>query len=92
VDRDAAVLRQIRDGRDPLVDVRMTPAKFADTLKNWRAGHGFTQIGLEPSSRKAAKAGAAGPAHQVEGGRSMSRFQLRTVRGWPSSSGTSSGR
>ena len=38
-----AVLRQIRDGRDPLVDMRMTPAEFADTLKNWRAGHGFTQ-------------------------------------------------
>ncbi len=38
-----AVLRQIRDGRDPLVDIHMTPAEFADTLKNWRASHGFTQ-------------------------------------------------
>jgi len=37
------VLRQIRDGRDPLVDVRMTAVHFADTLKNWRAEHGFTQ-------------------------------------------------
>jgi len=38
-----AVLRQIRDGRDPLVDVRITAAEFANTLKNWRAAHGFSQ-------------------------------------------------
>ena len=38
-----AVLRQMRHGRDPLSDVRMSPAEFTDALKGWRAKHGFTQ-------------------------------------------------
>jgi transcriptional regulator with XRE-family HTH domain len=38
-----AVERQMRDGHDPLSDVRMSPAEFADALKRWRVKHGFTQ-------------------------------------------------
>ena len=38
-----AVLRQIRDGRDPLVDASLKPAEFAAMLTSWRAEHGFTQ-------------------------------------------------
>lgn len=38
-----AVVRQVRDGRDPLVDVQMSAAEFAAKLRNWRANHGFTQ-------------------------------------------------
>lgn len=38
-----AVVRQIREGRDPLTAVEMTATEFADTLKRWRAEHGFTQ-------------------------------------------------
>ena len=38
-----AVERQMREGHDPLSDVRMSPAEFADALKGWRAEHGFTQ-------------------------------------------------
>ncbi len=38
-----AVVRQMRDGHDPLTDVQMTAAEVADTLKEWRAVHGFSQ-------------------------------------------------
>ena len=32
-----------REGHDPLSDVRMSRAEFADALKDWRVKHGFTQ-------------------------------------------------
>ena len=38
-----AVVRQMRDGHDPLTDVQMTAAELADALKDWRAEHGFSQ-------------------------------------------------
>jgi len=38
-----AVERQMRDGHDPLSDVHLAPAEFADALKGWRVKHGFTQ-------------------------------------------------
>ena len=38
-----AIVRQMRDGHDPLSDVRMSPVEFTDALKCWRAKHGFTQ-------------------------------------------------
>ena len=38
-----AVVRQMRDGHDPLTDVRMTATELADTLKEWRDEHGFSQ-------------------------------------------------
>jgi transcriptional regulator with XRE-family HTH domain len=38
-----AVERQMREGHDPLSDVRMGTTEFADALKGWRAEHGFTQ-------------------------------------------------
>ncbi len=38
-----AVVRQMRDGHDPLTDVQMTAAELADVLKEWRAEHGFSQ-------------------------------------------------
>ena len=38
-----AVERPMREGHDPLSDVRLAPAEFADALKSWRAEHGFTQ-------------------------------------------------
>jgi transcriptional regulator with XRE-family HTH domain len=38
-----AVVRQMRDGHDPLTDVRMTGADIANALKEWRAEHGFSQ-------------------------------------------------
>jgi transcriptional regulator with XRE-family HTH domain len=38
-----AVVRQMREGRDPLADVRLTAAEFAMMLKGWRAKHGFSQ-------------------------------------------------
>ena len=38
-----AAERQMREGHDPLSDVRMSPTEFADALKGWRVKHGFTQ-------------------------------------------------
>jgi transcriptional regulator with XRE-family HTH domain len=38
-----AIVRQMRDGHDPLSDVRMSPVEFTNALKCWRAKHGFTQ-------------------------------------------------
>ena len=38
-----AVVRQMREGHDPLSDARTSPAEFADALKGWRVKHGFTQ-------------------------------------------------
>ena len=38
-----AVVRQMREGHDPLSNVRMSPAEFTDALKGWRVKHGFTQ-------------------------------------------------
>ena len=38
-----AVVRQMREGHDPLSDVRMTSAEFAGVLKEWRVQHRFTQ-------------------------------------------------
>ena len=38
-----AAVRQMREGRDPLCRVRMTPTEFARLLKDWRAKHRFTQ-------------------------------------------------
>lgn len=38
-----AVVRQMRDGHDPLSDVQMTAAELANALKEWRAEHGFSQ-------------------------------------------------
>jgi len=38
-----AVERQMREGHDPLSDVHLAPAEFADALKGWRVKHGFTQ-------------------------------------------------
>lgn len=38
-----AVVRQMRDGHDPLSDVQMTAAELASALKEWRAEHGFSQ-------------------------------------------------
>ena len=38
-----AVVRQMREGHDPLTDVRMTPAEFARLLKQWRVQHRFSQ-------------------------------------------------
>lgn len=38
-----AVERQMREGHDPLSDVRISPAEFANVLKGWRVKHGFTQ-------------------------------------------------
>ena len=38
-----AVVCQMRDGHDPLSDVRMSPVEFTNALKCWRAKHGFTQ-------------------------------------------------
>ena len=38
-----AVVRQMREGHDPLSDVHLAPAEFAVALKGWRVKHGFTQ-------------------------------------------------
>ena len=38
-----AVERQMREGHDPLTDVRMNAPEFAGALKEWRVRHGFTQ-------------------------------------------------
>ena len=38
-----AVVRQMREGHDPLSDVQMTPAEFAGALREWRAEHGFSR-------------------------------------------------
>ena len=38
-----AVVRQMRDGHDPLSDVQMTAAELVNALKEWRAEHGFSQ-------------------------------------------------
>lgn len=38
-----AVERQMREGHDPLTDVRMNAPEFAGALKGWRVRHGFTQ-------------------------------------------------
>lgn len=39
----AAMLRQMRDGRDPLVDVCMSPAEFGALVSDWRLRLGLTQ-------------------------------------------------
>lgn len=39
----AAMLRQMRDGRDPLVDVCMGPAEFGALVSDWRLRLGLTQ-------------------------------------------------
>jgi transcriptional regulator with XRE-family HTH domain len=38
-----AVVRQMREGHDPLTDARMTSAEFARVLKEWRVQHRFSQ-------------------------------------------------
>ncbi|MEQ1862774.1 MAG: helix-turn-helix transcriptional regulator [Chthoniobacteraceae bacterium] len=38
-----AIAREIRDGRDPRVDLTLTPAQLAARLKTWRATHGVSQ-------------------------------------------------
>ena len=38
-----AVVRQMREGHDPLTDVQMTHAEFARALKEWRVQHRLSQ-------------------------------------------------
>lgn len=38
-----AVVRQVREGCNPLHSAEVSAAEFADLLKDWRADHGFSQ-------------------------------------------------